>query len=333
MTTTLILMTPEHRARTLTDESLARLSRCGPVLIASNASQPDREDVLAMLADADAVMTGTGTGKLTPNVLDAAPRLRAVIHAAGSVRPIVDADVYDRGIQVSSQAAANALPVAEYTLAMILLELKGVPEIAREYRAARTAVDVDGRLADHGNYSRTVGIISASTIGRRVIGLLQPFDLEVLVYDPYLDADDARHLGARSVELQTLLSTSDLVSMHTPLLPETAGMIGAAELAALRDGAVFINTARGALVDQQALISELRTGRIRAVIDVTEPEIPEPDSPLWDLPNLVLTPHVAGSRGRELHRIGEQAVVEVERLTRGEPLLHGVPRERYSTNA
>lgn len=332
MTTTLILMTPEHRARTLTDATLDRLAACGEVLVAPTG-QPDDPTVPPLLARAEVVVTGTGTGRLTPAVLDAAPRLRAIVHAAGTIRPIVDADVYDRGIQVSSQAAANALPVAEYTLAMILLELKGIPELARTYRTARAAVDVDGLLARRGSYRRTVGIIGASLVGRRVIDLLGAFDVEILVHDPYLDAADATSLGARWVTLPALLAASDIVSLHAPLLPATVGMIGAAELAALRDGAVFLNTARGAIVDQEALIAELRTGRIRAVLDVTDPEVPEPNSPLWDLPNLVLTPHAAGSRGRELHRIGEQAVAEVERLSRGQPLQHAVSSERYALNA
>jgi phosphoglycerate dehydrogenase-like enzyme len=135
------------------------------------------------------------------------------------------------------------------------------------------------------------------------------------------------------VGLDHLLESSDLVSLHAPLLPETVGMIGANELARLRDGAVLVNTARGALIDQGALERELATGRIRAVIDVTEPEVPAPDSPLWDLPNIVLTPHVAGSRGLELARIGEQAAGEIERLKRGEELRFAVSRTRYATNA
>ena len=110
-------------------------------------------------------------------------------------------------------------------------------------------------------------------------------------------------------------------------------MIGAAELAALRDGAVFINTARGALVDQEALISELASDRIRAVIDVTDPETPASDSALWELESLVLTPHVAGSRGLELRRIGEGVVDEVERLVNGEALVRSVTLERYARNA
>jgi phosphoglycerate dehydrogenase-like enzyme len=333
MTAIVLLMPTAHRESIFTPASMRRLEECGTVRIAPTGTDHSRADVREMLADAEVIVTGTGTAKLDSDVLDGAPKLRAIVHAAGTVRPIVDVDVYDRGVLISSQAPTNALPVAEYTLAMILLELKGVLPIQEVYRATRGEVDVDAILADQGNFQRRVGVVSASSIGRRVIELLQPFDLEVVVHDPFLTADAARRLGAEAVDLPTLLRTSDLVTLHAPLLPETVNMIGAAELAALRDGAVFVNTARGALVDQDALIAELRTGRIRAVIDVTEPEIPDPDSPLWDLPNLVLTPHVAGSRGLELRRIGEGVVAEVERLVRGEPLAREVSRERYATNA
>jgi phosphoglycerate dehydrogenase-like enzyme len=166
-----------------------------------------------------------------------------------------------------------------------------------------------------------------------VIDLLRPFDVHVVIHDPYLSDTAAAELGVERADLHTVLSTSDVVTLHAPLLPETRGMIGAPELAALRDGVTFINTARGALIDQDALVSELCSGRIRAVIDVTDPEVPAPDSPLWDLDNVVLTPHVAGSRGLELHRIGERAVAEVGRLAHGEPLAYEVTRERYATNA
>lgn len=333
MTEILLLMPQDHRRSVFTADSMNRLRRCGKLSIADTATDHDRPDVRDQIACAEIIVTGTGTAKLDAAVLDGAPNLRAVVHAAGSVRPVVDADVYERGIQISSQALLNALPVAEYTLAMILLELKGALALERIYRRARTEVDVDGALVHHGVYGRRVGIISASGIGRRVIELLRPFDLEVVVSDPFLSAEDATALGVEAIELPTLLATSDVVSLHAPLLPETVGMIGAAELAALRDGAVFINTARGALVDQEALISELASDRIRAVIDVTDPETPASDSALWELESLVLTPHVAGSRGLELRRIGEGVVDEVERLVNGEALVRSVTLERYARNA
>jgi phosphoglycerate dehydrogenase-like enzyme len=333
MTQILLLMPDSHRESVFTAEMLERLGRCGTVHVAPTATDHRRADVRALLATADVVVTGTGTAKLDRDVLAAAPHVRAIVHAAGTLRPIVDEDVYDRGIELSSQAPTNALPVAEYTLAMILLELKGVPAVGRTYRAARGQVDVDALLAAQGVYGRRVGVVSASSIGRRVIALLQPFDVDVVVFDPFLDPDEARRLGATSVDLDTLLRTSDLVTVHAPLLPSTVGMIGATELAAMGKGTVLVNTARGALIDEEALIAELRTGRIRAVVDVTDPEVPAPDSPLWDLENLVLTPHVAGSRGRELQRIGAEVVGEVERVVRGEPLRFGVPRARYATSA
>ncbi|MFH5877305.1 hydroxyacid dehydrogenase [Arthrobacter sp. NA-172] len=333
MTEILILMPSSHQALAITPEALGRLKSSGRVSVAPTATDHLRADVRELLATAEIVLTGTGTAELTNEVLDVAPRLRAIVHAAGTVRPIVGEDVYDRGIQISSQSPTNALPVAEYTLAMILLELKGVRAIENIYRAARAEVDVDGLLRDKGAYQRRVGIISASSIGRRMIELLRPFDLEVVVYDPYLTTEEAQTLGVTSVDLDTLLESSDLVSIHAPLLPQTRGMIGARELSLLRDGAVVINTSRGAIVDQDAFARELQTGRIRAVIDVTDPEVPTASSPLWTLDNVVLTPHVAGSRGLELHRIGDRAVDEVQRFARGDELEFAVTRTRYATNA
>jgi phosphoglycerate dehydrogenase-like enzyme len=332
VTTIVLLMPQSHRESVFSAASLARLKRCGTVVVAPSTHYEDPL-VRDLLASADVLVTGTGTPKLPHALLSSATGLRAIVHTAGTLRPLVDIDAYDLGLQISSQAPTNALPVAEYALAMILLELKGVHGIERIYRATRGEIDVDGILAGSGNFGRRVGIVSASSIGRRVIELLRPFDLEVVVYDPFLSRADASALGAAKVGLNDLLSTCDLVSLHAPLLPETVGLIGDGELALLRDGAVLVNTARGALIDQPALERQLSTGRFRAVIDVTDPEVPEPDSPLWDLPNIVLTPHVAGSRGLELLRIGDEAVAEVERLERGEPLRFGVPRARYATNA
>jgi phosphoglycerate dehydrogenase-like enzyme len=328
----LLLMPDSHRESVFTADTMRRLEQVGSVRIAPSCDYSSA-DVMELIAASNVIVTGTGTPKLPSEVLDRASDLRAIIHTAGTLRPLVDIDVYDRGIELSSQAPTNALPVAEYTLAMILLELKGVLGIQRTYRAARAEVDVDAILSGAGNFGRRVGVISASSIGRRVIELLAPFDLEVVVYDPFVSPAQALAMGATSVDLDELLSTSDLVTIHAPLLDETRGMISSRELELLRTGAVLINTARGAIVDQAALETELRSGRIRAVLDVTDPEVPDPQSPLWDLPNVVLTPHVAGSRGLELRRIGEQAVGEIERLARGESLQYGVTRARYATNA
>jgi phosphoglycerate dehydrogenase-like enzyme len=312
---------------------LAELRSWGPVVVSPTPDDHLSPLARPLLAEAEVIIAGWGTGMIGPEVLAAAPRLRGVIHTGGSVRAIVSKDSYERGIVISSQGWANALPVAEYSLAMILLAAKGTFRAEHRYRAARSAFDVQSELVGRGAYGLQVGIIGASTIGRRVIELLAPFDLRIALADPTITAEQAESLGAELMSLDDLLANSAVVSLHAPWLPSTEGMIGAAQLARLRDGTTFINTARGALVDQPALIAELKTGRIDAILDVTWPEIPEPESPLWTLPNLVLTPHIAGSAGTELQRLGASAIRETARVMRGEPLHHAVTIDRYDTIA
>ncbi|PRY59965.1 hydroxyacid dehydrogenase [Glycomyces artemisiae] len=276
----------------------------------------------AALAEAEVVVTGWGAPRLDPPVLAAAGKLRAVLHAAGSVQ-WVDRAVYERGIAVVSAQQANAVPVAEYTLGMILLAGKDIFGLRDRFRAERGFVIGEDHGAT-GNFGRTVGLIGASRIGRRVIELLRSFDFEVLLSDPHVDAEEAARLGVRLVDLDSLMAWSDIVSVHAPDLPETRRLIDAKRLAAMKDGAVLVNTARGSLVDTEALVAELAAGRVSAILDVTDPEPLPADSPLFDLPNLFLTPHVAGSQGNELARMGRFIVEEAERLAAGEPLLHAV---------
>ncbi|MFI5754234.1 hydroxyacid dehydrogenase [Streptomyces sp. NPDC051569] len=306
-----------HRAR------LTGLVRTDPALVAHQLSDPVPA-VAAALADAELLLTCWGAPPLTAAVLAAAPRLRAVVHAAGSVKHHITDACWERGIQVTSAAAANALPVAEYTLAAILFAGKNVLGSAQRYRNLRTHHDWHGELDRSGNYRRTVGVVGASRIGRRVIELLRPFDLDVLLYDPYVDGEAAAALGVASVSLDELCARSQVVSVHAPQLPATRHMIGAAQLAAMPDGSTLINTSRGSLIDENALLPELVSGRIRAVLDVTDPELPAVDSPLYDLPNVLLTPHVAGSLGGELHRMADQALDEVERFAKGLPFADPV---------
>jgi phosphoglycerate dehydrogenase-like enzyme len=166
-----------------------------------------------------------------------------------------------------------------------------------------------------------------------VLELLRPFDFEVLLADPHVEADEAARLGARLVGLDALMAGADIVSVHAPDLPETRRLVNAERLAAMKDGAVLVNTARGSLVDTDALVAELATGRISAILDVTDPEPLPTDSPLFDLPNLFLTPHVAGSQGNELARMGRFIVEEAERLAAGEALLHAVDPRLLSIQA
>ncbi|MDN3297637.1 hydroxyacid dehydrogenase [Streptomyces ficellus] len=284
----------------------------------------------AVLAGTELLVTGWGCPPVDEAVLAAAPRLRAIAHTAGSVRAHVTEACWERGVEVSSAAAANALPVAEYTVAMILLSGKRVLERARAYRVARAPENWLRTPHDLGNYGRTVGMCSASLVGRRVIELLRPYDLRVLLYDPYVDDDEAAALGVRKVGIEELFAASDVVSVHTPLLPATRGLVSRPLLAALRPGATLINTARGAVVDQQALTEEVTAGRIHAVLDVTDPEVLPPAHPLWECENALLTPHLAGSQGNEWRRLAELTAGEVARWAAGDGFAHPVRRERLA---
>ncbi|GAA5201857.1 hydroxyacid dehydrogenase [Microbacterium jejuense] len=297
-------------------DSRARLDSL--VALHDTVLTPDAHAVPASTADTEILITGWGAPRLDGPMLDHWPNLRVVVHAAGSVKRQVTPDVWERGIRISSAAAANAVPVAEYTLATILLSARDALRSAHVFDrdqdmiAARPTGDV-------GAFGITVGVIGASRIGRRVLDLLRPFDIRCLVYDPSLSAVDAAGLGAELVTLPALLTRSRVVTIHAPALPETYRMIGRAELALMADGATLINTARGALVDTDALVDELRTDRLRAVLDVTDPEPLPPGHPLFSLTGATLTPHIAGSIGNELQRLGRHVVDEVERfVTTGE---------------
>ncbi|MGW0761830.1 hydroxyacid dehydrogenase [Streptomyces sp. NPDC002814] len=326
-----VLAMAQRTARQVLDADararLADLTDIDPHLVLDDLTTPAAHRALA---DAELLVTGWGCPPLDAAVLHAAPRLRAVVHTAGTVRHHITAACWERGLAVSSAAAANAVPVAEYTLAMILLANKRVLETARVYRAERRRVDWNERHPDAGNYRRTVGILSASIIGRRVIALLRPHDLTVLLHDPYVSDAEARALGVQPVPLPELFARCDTVSVHTPLLPETRGLVSRDLLARLRTGATLINTARGAVVDQDALTDEVVSGRLHAVLDVTEPDVLPADSPLYDCQNVVLTPHIAGSKGGELRRLAELALAEVESYVLGRPFAHPVRPERLA---
>lgn len=277
------------------------------------------------LAKVEILLTGWSCPYLDDAILDAAPRLRAVVHAAGTIKHHVGPAVFERGITVSAASEVNARPVADFTVAALILAAKQAFFHARSYAAGRPYMaHLDGE--DLGLTGSTVGIIGASRIGRMVMDRLAAYDVQVLVSDPYLDRPSAAVLGAELVELDELFRGSDFVSVHAPQLPETHHMVDGRRLALLRDGGVVINTARGSLVDTDALTKECRAGRISAILDVTDPEPLPPGHPLLPLPNVFLTPHLAGSRGRELRKLGEFAVAEVERLVRGEH-LQGIVRQ------
>lgn len=305
----------------------ARLRRLARLAEPVRVTTLDTPAAARRLAEVEVLLTGWGCPPLDERVLDGAPNLRAVLHAAGTVKEHVTEACWRRGLRVTTAAEANAVPVAEYTLAAVLFAGKRVPHAAAVSRAARAMVQAPGTRT---NYARTVTVVGFSRIGRRVVDLLRPFDLRVLVADPYADPERVADAGAEIVDLDAALAATDIVSLHAPAVPATYRLLDARRLALLRDGATVVNTARGALVDTGALTAECLTGRLSAVLDVTDPEPLPTDSPLWTLPNVMITPHVAGSLDSEVRRLADAALDELERYARGEAPLHPVHREDLS---
>lgn len=272
----------------------------------------------AALRDADILIGGWGAPRVSP---EDAPRARAVVYAGGVAATLL-ADVPGwrrRGLRASNARAANAVPVAEFALATILLSGKDVFGAVRRFRRERAPQVREDAPRLIGNRGRVVGLVGLSQVALALIRLLRPFDFEVLAYSPELTEAAAAELGVRRSPLDDVFALSDVVSLHQPLTAQTRGQIDGSLLARMRDGATLINTARGAVVDASALERELASGRIRAVLDVTDPEPLPPGSVLWEAENVVLTPHLAGSMGSELTRIGETCVAEVRRFVEGAP--------------
>ena len=307
-------------------EAVAEVPCWAPIVDFQSMADKDR------LRSVTVLLSGWGCPRLDEGMLNLMPNLKLVAHTGSSVKPIVSGQLWARGVRVISAAAANAVPVAEFALAAILFANKGVFQ-AREASRSKRFFPVHPWIAtgSKGNLGATVGIVAFSRTGRQLARLLRAFDVKVLVYDPIASPAEIEGYGARAASLEEMFEKADVVSIHAPSLPQTRGMVSASLLARLRDGATIINTARGDIVDQHALERELESGRLCAVLDVTEPEPPEESSALFDLPNVFLTPHLAGAAGLETRRLADLAIEEVSRFVGGQPLAHEVTAEMLET--
>jgi phosphoglycerate dehydrogenase-like enzyme len=316
-----VLLDPPDLADQLFGPGLAALGATGAEsLHPTPFTSLDSPEARAALAKADVLITGWGAPPLSEAQLQAAPRLRFVLHAGGQASHFLPASIRQRDIQLSNAGWINAIPVAEFTFAMIILANKQAFRTRNLYRQRRDFIHREAEFPSAGNRDKTIGVVGASRIGRIVIERLGDIEVAIKLYDPYLPAAEARRFGAQLVSLDELMGSSDIVTLHPPLNAETTGMITARQLGLMRNGATLINTSRGAIVDQDALVAELQTGRIDAILDVTHPEVLPAGHPLYDLPNVFLTPHISGSMGTEIERIGTHVATELHRLVLGQPL-------------
>jgi phosphoglycerate dehydrogenase-like enzyme len=313
------------RARTV-------LERLGSVQWNTNDRDYSPEELAELLPGVDAVVTSWGSPNFTPEMLKVADRLKLMGHAAGSVKNRMPKEGYDRGIVVLSAAAVIADSVAEYTLWAMLSMQRDLYPFDALMKSGGGWKRSDTSYA-HELYHKKVGLVSASMVGRRVAALLQPFQCEVLVYDPYLNEEESHTLGVTKASLDEIFATCDIVSLHAPVTPETREMITAAHFRSMQDGALFINTARAWVVDYTAMLTELRTGRLRAVLDVFDREPLPADDELRLMSHVFLTPHVSGHTTESRLRLVEAIADDMVRFFNAEPLRYAVTWDRLQIMA
>lgn len=316
----------------LSERAKAILNDMGDVVWNQSDRNYTAEELAALAPGAEVIVTSWGSPNITPEVLAKADKLRIVGHAAGTVKNRMPKEGYDRGIVMLSAAAVIADSVAEYSLWGMLSMQRDLYRHDHHMRRERGWKGAAEGYA-HELFFKKVGIVGASMVGRRMIKLLTPFECDIVLYDPYVTEHQAQEMGVRKVTLEELLSTSDIVSVHAPITPETHHMITARHLQSMKDGALFVNSARAWVVDEPALVAELRKRRIRAVLDVYDTEPLPADSPIRDLDNVILTPHVAGFTTETRLRLVERIAMDIQRYLAGQKLQLQVTWERLQTMA
>ncbi|MBQ9745006.1 MAG: hydroxyacid dehydrogenase [Clostridia bacterium] len=274
-------------------------------------------------------MPGGGEIKL----IDYLPNVKALFYAAGSVRYFAN-EYFEKGVRIFSAYAANAIPVAEFTVGQILLASKGYFQSSALAKSGDYKKASEVSLARVGNYGANIGIIGAGMIGRKVIELLKPYKLNILVFDVFMTEEQAEAMGVKKCSLEEIFSSCHIVSNHLANVPATQGILKKEHFEMMMPNATFINTGRGAQVDEEGMLEVYeRRSDLCALLDVTISEPPVEGSKFYTLPNIFLSPHIAGSQGWEVRRMAELVIDEFENYLNGRPTLYEITPEKLAKMA
>lgn len=294
--------------------------------LVTNPGGNDKDNVLATMQNADVVITSWGSPRLTAELLDAAPNCRLIVHAAGTVNPIVSDDVWSRGIRMVCSTSAIGFGVAETSLGLMISASKNFFQLNDFVHAGGWRETTETTVVDLVDI--TIGIVGAGQVGRHLITLLKPFDVDIVVSDPYITDETCQQLGVRRVSFEELLTVADIVSIHAPSIPETDNLFRKETLKRMKKTAGIINTARGSIINEQDLYEHMVNGNLRfACLDVTNPEPPARDNPLRNLHNVIFLPHIAGVVNNGLARIGRHVVRELELYRSGKPSTNEITQD------
>jgi phosphoglycerate dehydrogenase-like enzyme len=303
----------------------ARLEKIARVEWNDTGREFTSADVAKRISDKQILITGWGSPKITREALDAAPSLKMIAHSAGTVRWLVEESFFDRGIALTNANLALAPCVAEYCLMVILMARW---RILGSIRRVQSGLWQSNNDVVPGLNGATIGLIGCGAITEELIRLLRRFDVKIVVNSEHLSLERARRLGVAHCSLEEALR-SDVVSLHKTLTEKTRHMLGERELDMIPDGGILVNTARGALVDEAALIRQLERGRIGAVLDVFEEEPLPEGHPLRCMPGAIVTPHSAGTSVYYRQAMAELVLDDIGRVLAGERPRGAISREKY----
>lgn len=325
----LLITMPQGTTRDsfLTEETLSLLQAHFTVTINEMTRNYTPLELSEAAADADVLVTGWGTPHLgLAGLLTPSSKLKLIVHTGGSVGDLIDSHAYENGITVISGNSMYAESTAEGALTYILSALRHIPdEVSQMQNGNWISLDT---LPNRGLFGRTIGIIGVGAVARNLMKFLQPFRVKLMVYDTYVvDPDFLNSMNAVQTDLNTLLTSCSIVSVHASLTPATKGMLGGNELALMPEGSLFVNTSRGAIIREDEMIRELAKGRIHAILDVYEKEPLDENNPLRSMSNVYLIAHKGGPTYDYRASIGYALAQDAVRFLHQEPLKYEISAE------
>ena len=326
----LLLIKKIYRDYFLPDWLWDRLCSLGKVKLVIDPKELSADKFAGLFAGKDAVITSWDMPPINRAVLERANRLKIISHAGGEMRYFLSEEIFDLKPEVVVCHAADmmALPVAEHTLCVVLACLRSLFHFRQWVSGTENWWDYDP-AKNRSLVGKKVGVIGLGQIGREFIKLARPFNVEFLVYSKHLSEEKAAEQGLVKTGLEEIFSACDVITLSAANTPENRHLINRNLLKRIKPGAVFVNNARGAIVDEQALIEELETGRFMAAVDVTDPEPPEADNQLRSLTNVLLTPHIGGPVPEQRYWLMEEAVANLKAFFEGQPVRGIITGERY----
>ena len=310
-----------------TPENIELANSLGEIVWNETDQRLNIEDVKDKIADCDVYVTSWGAPPLDNEILKYAPDIKLLCHLCGTIVPVMSDEMWEKGIRAVTGNDYFAESVAEGTIAYMLASLREIPRYSYNLKVKK---QWKGQEPTNGLLGKSVGIVSYGAIAKHLVRMLQVFRVKIKVYDIVpIPEEDKQKYGIEQVSLEELFTTSDIISVHTPYNDKTYHLIDEKLLSLIKDGGLFINTSRGPVIDQAALVRQLNTGRFSAVLDVYEKEPPEKDDPIYDCPNLIMIPHMGGPTTNLRQVITHDLLLEAkEFIDNGGELKHEITREK-----